>query len=263
MTITQDEAVQMAKECGQNWQFYNYRQTTMVTTIEELTAFANLAYQRGLSEANAKAERGELVEIHRVVMCIGRVKEAPESDTYTLRAVKQMAMRINESDEKLREADSKVKEQEERISELERILGGLDHACQLNHSIISEQDAKIAELEARLEGEAAAYLQIGIGPNEGMVLLAKRIPKNYDKTWWKFEPLFTNPSADAKDAELINWLETEMYDLRCISVPTGGDDYCEHWEVISHHMAKPNERTEGYGKTPREAIRAAIAAERK
>lgn len=69
--------------------------------------------------------------------------------------------------------------------------------------------------------------------------------------------------ADAKDAELINWLETEMYDLRCISVPTGGDDYCEHWEVISHHMAKPNERTEGYGKTPREAIRAAIAAERK
>lgn len=37
----------------------------------------------------------ELKAIHDVIMCIGCVTEAPTSDTYTLRGVKQMAVRIN------------------------------------------------------------------------------------------------------------------------------------------------------------------------
>lgn len=47
--------------------------------------------------------KAELAAIHAVTLCIGCVKEAPESDPYTLRAVKQMAIRINELEEKLRQ----------------------------------------------------------------------------------------------------------------------------------------------------------------
>lgn len=37
----------------------------------------------------------ELAEIHKIVMCIACVTGVDESDTYTVRAVKEMAMRIN------------------------------------------------------------------------------------------------------------------------------------------------------------------------
>lgn len=47
----------------------------------------------------------ELKAIHDVIMCIGCVTEAPASDTYTLRAVKQMAVRINELEDELRKGD--------------------------------------------------------------------------------------------------------------------------------------------------------------
>lgn len=36
----------------------------------------------------------ELVEIHRVIMCIAEASEPTESDPYTLREVKRMAARI-------------------------------------------------------------------------------------------------------------------------------------------------------------------------
>lgn len=45
--------------------------------------------------------------------------------------------------------------------------------------------------------------------------------------------------------------------------PTGGDDADVGWHVIEYHMAKPHERRIGYGKTPRQAIDAAIRAARK
>jgi hypothetical protein len=56
------------------------------------------------------------------------------------------------------------------------------------------------------------------------------------------------------EMELLGWLEHESYDLRCVDVPTGGDDYDIDWIVISHHMSVPHEREEGRGKTPQEAI---------
>lgn len=61
--------------------------------------------------------------------------------------------------------------------------------------------------------------------------------------------------AELKDA--LQWLEYESNDLRCYNIPTGGDDYEIGWKVVSHHMTAPEERNEGYGRTPLEAIQAA------
>ncbi|WP_315129488.1 hypothetical protein [Comamonas antarctica] len=69
---------------------------------------------------------------------------------------------------------------------------------------------------------------------------------------------------DARDTEMLNILQSECWDLRCISVATGGDDAEVHWQVIEHHMAAPHEREVGraFNDDPRAAIRAAIAAAR-
>ncbi len=66
----------------------------------------------------------------------------------------------------------------------------------------------------------------------------------------------TDKVADHKG--LLDWLESECYDLRCEDVPSFGDDADIIWVVISHHMGKPKERYEGYGKTPERAIRDAM-----
>lgn len=62
------------------------------------------------------------------------------------------------------------------------------------------------------------------------------------------------------DTELFDAIVSNSWDLRCISVPTGGDDYDIHWIVIEHHEAEPCEREIGraYYDDPREAIRAAL-----
>ncbi len=52
----------------------------------------------------------------------------------------------------------------------------------------------------------------------------------------------------------LKWLEDNCYDIRCVDCPTGGDDSDIGWRVISHHMDKPNERVEGYGSTPIQAL---------
>ncbi len=58
--------------------------------------------------------------------------------------------------------------------------------------------------------------------------------------------------------ELYQALEENSWDLRCINVPTGGDDYDILWAVIEHYQAEPKERDIGQGKTPAEAIKEAI-----
>ena len=44
---------------------------------------------------------------------------------------------------------------------------------------------------------------------------------------------------DEKEEELqiYKLLEENSWDLRCIDIPTGGDDYDIEWIVIEHHMA--------------------------
>jgi hypothetical protein len=56
------------------------------------------------------------------------------------------------------------------------------------------------------------------------------------------------------EREQMQWLDANCYDLRCESVPSGGDDADIIWIVYSHHMSKPALRAEGYGKTAAKAI---------
>ncbi len=63
-------------------------------------------------------------------------------------------------------------------------------------------------------------------------------------------------------AKWLDWLEYNSLDLRCLNVPTGGDDYDIEWIVIEHYMAAPHERvvSERGARTPLEAIESARAA---
>jgi hypothetical protein len=56
----------------------------------------------------------------------------------------------------------------------------------------------------------------------------------------------------------LEFLEENCLDLRCISVPTGGDDFDVAWVVIEHHMTPPREREISYGRTPQKAIEGAM-----
>lgn len=60
------------------------------------------------------------------------------------------------------------------------------------------------------------------------------------------------------DKYLLDFLEGECLDLRAITVQAGRDDADVAWVVIQHYMAAPKEREIGTGKTPRQAITAAI-----
>jgi len=66
------------------------------------------------------------------------------------------------------------------------------------------------------------------------------------------------PAGDALDAARLDFLENCSADLRCESVPTGGDDYDIMWGVFEHYMSAPNLREVGAGLTAREAIDAAM-----
>lgn len=55
----------------------------------------------------------------------------------------------------------------------------------------------------------------------------------------------------------LAWLEKHALDLRAVNTPTGGGDFDVGWEVIEHHMAEPQERVIGRGRTPMEAMLAA------
>jgi hypothetical protein len=76
--------------------------------------------------AAATAE-DELKAIHDVIMCIGCVTEAPETDPYTLRAVKQMALRINILESKL-----KARRMRGVNIEVWKFEDGGDYKCQVS-----------------------------------------------------------------------------------------------------------------------------------
>lgn len=60
-------------------------------------------------------------------------------------------------------------------------------------------------------------------------------------------------------AALLRTIQQECWTLRCVSIPTGGDDADVGWEVVEHHMAKPHERVVAIGCTPTEALRCAAS----
>jgi len=66
--------------------------------------------------------------------------------------------------------------------------------------------------------------------------------------------------SEAPDAALLKAMENGCWTLRCMDYPiadTGDADV--GWEVIEHHMAKPNERVIAQGNTPRAALLAALS----
>ena len=63
-----------------------------------------------------------------------------------------------------------------------------------------------------------------------------------------------------EDAELLNALRENSWDLRSFDMPTGGGDADIGWRVVGHWMAEPRERVvaEVYIDDPRVAIRTAL-----
>ena len=69
------------------------------------------------------------------------------------------------------------------------------------------------------------------------------------------------PQQPNGDTQLLDFLREESLDLRCIDVPTGGDDYDIRWLVVGHYQGKTRERLigESFTDEPRDAIKDAIA----
>ncbi len=65
-------------------------------------------------------------------------------------------------------------------------------------------------------------------------------------------------AENEKLKKLFNAIEDNSWDLRCVNVSTGGDDFGIEWHVVEHYMAKPKERIISYSKTPTEAIELAL-----
>lgn len=65
-------------------------------------------------------------------------------------------------------------------------------------------------------------------------------------------------AAQQDDKKLLDFLQDQCLDLRCIS-SSDGEDVC--WRTVQHHMGKPHERiaSQIYGDDPRKAIREAMA----
>ena len=57
-----------------------------------------------------------------------------------------------------------------------------------------------------------------------------------------------------KWVRVMDRLGEENCDLRCVNVPTGGDDYITMWLVIEHYEQEPKEREIGRGKSALEAL---------
>ncbi len=70
--------------------------------------------------------------------------------------------------------------------------------------------------------------------------------------------LTTYTKKQLEENRLWKAIEENTWDLRCIDEPTGGDDYNVAWIIIEHHIAEPQERQIGYGKTSLEAIAEAL-----
>jgi hypothetical protein len=69
------------------------------------------------------------------------------------------------------------------------------------------------------------------------------------------------PERDKEDAKLFRAFEENYWDLRCISVPSGGGDADVGWEVIEHHCGTDPELVVGrsFDDDPRHAVHEAIA----
>ena len=130
--------------------------------------------------------------------------------------------------------------------------------------------AQAADSVTAPAGGVVAYLDIGAGGyldlgtdlgNEALSRLPKGRHALVIAGTYGIDGYAPAQAADSvlEDAARLNWLQANSCDLRCIGVPTGGDDYDINWVVIEHYEAKPHEREIGrsYQDDPRAAIDAA------
>ena len=107
--------------------------------------------------------------------------------------------------------------------------------------------------ESSFEGWYAGYVK------EGTVSLKQNCRDAYAAGMG--DPLVVSApqaQADARDAELLGFLQDQCIDLRCFTTSDGED---VGWRTVQHHMSEPRERvvSEVYGDQPRRAIREAMA----
>ena len=130
--------------------------------------------------------------------------------------------------------------------------------------------ADFQALAATPAAPAAPTKAVPYDPSSAMLTAAKTLdpamPIEAIRAMWSVMWAAGVPAAapDARDAlddtALLDFIQSESWDLRSIDVPTGAGDSDVHWQVIEHHMAAPHEREVGrsYSDDPREAIRDAV-----
>ena len=140
----------------------------------------------------------------------------------------------------------------------------------VNSAVTAEMASKLRELFPAVAAPAAGVPAKAAEQEQPIALL--RIGKSgfgVDVERWAIgelgngnHPLFAYVSpksqADARDAELLGFLQDQCIDLRCFTTSDGED---VGWRTVQHHMSEPRERvvSEVYGDQPRRAIREAMA----
>lgn len=52
------------------------------------------------------------------------------------------------------------------------------------------------------EAQPVAWMQIGVGPNQGTRMVRFEMPKHYNKDWWQLYPLYASPPVQAEQPDL-------------------------------------------------------------
>lgn len=82
--------------------------------------------------------------------------------------------------------------------------------------------------------------------------------------WQAWQAALASKADVALDAQRLDALRANSWDVRCFDMPTGRVDADIGWLVYEHHVAEPclREVALGYSDDPRKAIDAAMDAQR-
>ena len=58
--------------------------------------------------------------------------------------------------------------------------------------------------------------------------------------------------------DVWNAIEENSWDLKCVNISTGMDDYDIQWQVIEHYQTEPHDRIIGRGVNAVDALKASI-----
>ena len=107
-------------------------------------------------------------------------------------------------------------------------------------------------------GRENAHTYIEFGSVSAVRALVDQVLRDFPDGAPGFAIPAPQAQADARDAELLAFLQDQCIDLRCFTTSDGED---VGWRTVQHHMSEPRERvvSEVYGDQPRRAIREAMA----